>query len=59
MPAGRARGRRVRGGPLVADQGTAIALGLAAFRVGWLLLWDAWEGRGRPTPPVMRPFTWW
>ena len=45
--------------PLVADQTTAVVLGLTAFGVGWLMLWDAWEGRGRPTPRILRPFTWW
>ncbi len=45
--------------PLVASQSAAIVGGLAAFGLGWVLLHDAWEGRGRPTPKLLRPFTWW
>lgn len=47
------------GRPLVADQQVAIGLGLVAFAAGWVLLYDAWEGRGQRTPRPLRPFTWW
>lgn len=42
--------------PIVADQRVAIVGGLLAIVVGWGLLYDAWTGRGRPTPVVLRPF---
>lgn len=45
--------------PMVKDQGLAVALGVAAFGAGWFFLYDAWEGRGHPTPAVARLFTWW
>lgn len=40
-------------------QGTAIVVGLAGLGLAWVGLWDAYEGRGRPTPRVLRPITWW
>lgn len=45
--------------PLIADRGLALALGMVAFGVGAVLLYDAYEGRGRSTPRLLRPFTFW
>lgn len=45
--------------PAIRSQRTAIVVGLAGFGVGWWGLWQAFEGRGRPTPRPLRPFTWW
>ncbi|MFL6144518.1 MAG: hypothetical protein ACJ72N_21980 [Labedaea sp.] len=36
--------------PLVHDRELALCLGLAAYVVGAVLLWDAFEGRGRGKP---------
>lgn len=38
---------------------TAVALGVAFFLAGWWCLYDAYDGRGRDTPKILRPFTWW
>ena len=43
----------------VKSQPLAVALGLAGFGLGWMMLYDAFEGRGSDTPKVLRPFTWW
>lgn len=45
--------------PIVADRRVALALGVALFVGGALLLHDAYEGRGRNTPALLRPFTFW
>lgn len=45
--------------PLFRSPGVALGLGLVAFGVGWLCLWDAYEGRGDRSPAILRPFTWW
>lgn len=45
--------------PLVANRAVALYGGLVLFVAGAVLLHDAYEGRGRQTPLVMRPFTWW
>lgn len=47
------------GRPRFQDQATAILVGVALFVAGSFCLYDAWEGRGRPTPRLLRPFTWW
>lgn len=44
--------------PIVADQGLAIAGGLLAVAVGMGLLYDAWNGRGKPPPVLLRPLIW-
>lgn len=44
---------------LFKDQSTAVLVGLVLFGVGALVLHDAYEGRGKSTPLVLRPFTWW
>jgi hypothetical protein len=40
--------------PLVANRETAIALGLALWLGGAVLLWDAFEHRGQKRPFAMR-----
>jgi len=46
-------------GHLIANRKTEAALGLAAFGLGALLLWDAYDRRGISTPRLMRPFSFW
>jgi hypothetical protein len=46
-------------GPIIRDRRIALWGGLALFVVGGIMLRDAYEGRGRNTPLIMRPFTWW
>lgn len=41
--------------PMIANQGTAIAVGIALFGASCYVLWDAWEGRGAKTPALLRP----
>ena len=36
--------------PLVRDRQTALMLGATAYVVGAVLLWDAFEGRGKGKP---------
>ena len=45
--------------PLVADPRLGAVLGLASFAVGWALLYDAYDGRGRDQPRALRVITWW
>ena len=45
--------------PLFRSQTAAAIVGLSAFVVGWIALHDAWEGRGKDMPRILRPFTWW
>jgi len=40
--------------PLVADRRTALVLGLAAYALGTLMLWDAYEHRGKDRPFLFR-----
>lgn len=42
--------------PWIADQRTAIILGLGLFAAAVLILYDAYERRGARTPLVLRPF---
>lgn len=44
---------------LFKDQRSAIIVGLVLFIGGAIVLHDAYEGRGRNTPLLLRPFTWW
>jgi hypothetical protein len=44
----------VTGRPLVRDRDVALYLGLALWVAGSVLLWDAWENRGRPRPLVAK-----
>lgn len=43
----------------MASQPREVALGLALFVGGSLLLWDAYDRRGRDAPRILRPFTFW
>ncbi|MGI8685133.1 MAG: hypothetical protein ACR2MO_08625 [Acidimicrobiales bacterium] len=43
-----------RSQPLIGDRNTALALGVAATVLGSILLWDAWEHRGKSRPWAMR-----
>jgi len=45
--------------PFIRNHKTAVLLGLALFAVGALVLWDAYEGRGKSTPRILRPVTFW
>jgi hypothetical protein len=45
--------------PVVGNPQLGVALGLASFAAGWFFLWDAYDGRGRDQPRLLRPFTWW
>ncbi len=45
--------------PLVKSHYVAIGIGVGLFLAGSWFLYDAWEGRGRKTPRIARPFTWW
>jgi hypothetical protein len=45
--------------PVVADHRLGVALGLGCFLLGWGFLYDAYDGRGRDQPRLLRPFTWW
>lgn len=40
--------------PLVANRETALALGLALWLAGAVLLWDAYERRGQRRPLAIR-----
>lgn len=40
--------------PIVGDRQTAIVMGLAAYALGTLLLWDAYEHRGKDRPFIFR-----
>ena len=42
------------GKPLIADQRTALWLGVAVYLAGTACLWDAHENRGRQRPFVLR-----
>jgi hypothetical protein len=46
-------------GHLIGNQHLETGLGVAAFLLGWALLHDAYDRRGRDQPMLMRPFTWW
>jgi hypothetical protein len=43
---------------LFKDQRSAVAVGALLFLAGSACLYDAWQGRGKPTPTVLRPFVW-
>lgn len=50
---------RRRRGHYIADQRAEVAAGVLAFLIGAVLLHDAYEGRGRDQPRLMRPFSFW
>lgn len=45
--------------PVIGDPRLALLVGLAAYAFGSWCLYDAFEGRGKRTPMVLRPITWW
>lgn len=45
--------------PWIRDHTTAVLLGLLLFVGGAMVLYDAYEGRGKPAPRILRPFTFW
>jgi hypothetical protein len=46
-------------GHIIRSRKAEIALGVAAFLAGSLLIRDAYDGRGREMPWAFRPFSWW
>jgi hypothetical protein len=40
--------------PVIKDRQTALVLGVAAYVAGSLLLWDAYENRGKARPFVTK-----
>ncbi len=40
--------------PIVRDRQLALALGMAAYVLGTVMLWDAFENRGKSRPFWMR-----
>jgi hypothetical protein len=44
-------------GPIVANQRTAVIAGLTMILVGTWLVYDAYEGRGKIRPLLMRALT--
>lgn len=42
--------------PLIGNARSEAMLGLVVFGVGVYLLWDAYEGHGKNTPAILRPF---
>jgi hypothetical protein len=44
---------------LFADHRQGVVIGLGLFILGAIVLHDAYEGRGRNTPKILRPFTFW
>lgn len=53
--------KRIRppSGHYIANANAEAMLGVGVFLVGWALLHDAYDRRGRDVPAIMRPFTWW
>ncbi len=45
--------------PFFKSSNTAFAVGAAFFLAGWWCWYDAFDGRGKDQPKVIRPFTWW
>jgi hypothetical protein len=45
--------------PLIAKQRTAVALGAALMVAGFVILHDAWEGRGGRKPWFLGPILPW
>jgi len=44
--------------PFMRSHQAAIAIGAVLFLAGSWFLYDAWEGRGKPTPRFLRPVMW-
>lgn len=45
--------------PYIASQGLEVAVGAAAVLVGFVLLYDAWDGRGGRKPWFLGPILPW
>jgi len=45
--------------PVFPSKRVALVVGLAGAVLFWLGISDAYEGRGRNTPSLLRPVTWW
>lgn len=45
--------------PVIGDQGTEVALGLALLAAAFWLLYDAFEGRGARKPRLLGPLLPW
>lgn len=45
--------------PLIADPRTGVAVGLALFAAGLVVLHDAYDGHGRNKPAILGPFLPW
>ena len=43
-------------GPIVRNRDTAMYLGALAYLIGTVMLWDAFENRGRDRPKTLRVF---
>lgn len=42
------------GGPFIRDRHMALAIGYGGILLGALALWDAYEGRGRTRPFIVK-----
>lgn len=47
------------GRPWFKSSTTAAVTGVILFAAGWACFYDAYDGRGRDQPKLLRPFTWW
>ena len=45
--------------PFIADHKTETAVGLALVVAGFVVLYDAFDGRGRKKPAILGPFLPW
>lgn len=45
--------------PYIANQHAELGVGAVLVVVGFALLWDAWDGRGRPAPKLLKPLLPW
>lgn len=45
--------------PLIADDTTAVVVGGVLVAAGFVVLWDAWDGRGKAKPWFLGPLLPW